>query len=266
MRTVLLATVAVASAFAAATAAQATTSLISNASASVSGGCACGQQDLEGPVASGPPLHADAHDQGVFGSVGNAHVITDFGTQKVSADAFWSPNDNSPDVQTQAYSEYNDKITFGQSLYNLGFIVSGTLSAQPDFGPGSGAYINWVLEDITHPADLSFGTVVFGGGVTPVLKSILVTPGDQAALRVIFIAYAYAGNESQGIHLTSDFSHTVHTYIDAVNGGPDVISESGHDYATPLAPGVPEPAAWALMLLGFSGLGAALRRRRALAA
>jgi hypothetical protein len=29
--------------------------------------------------------------------------------------------------------------------------------------------------------------------------------------------------------------------------------------------GVPEPAAWAMMLTGFAGLGAALRRRRALA-
>ena len=27
--------------------------------------------------------------------------------------------------------------------------------------------------------------------------------------------------------------------------------------------GVPEPAAWAMMLIGFSGLGALLRRRRA---
>jgi hypothetical protein len=30
--------------------------------------------------------------------------------------------------------------------------------------------------------------------------------------------------------------------------------------------GVPEPASWAMMILGFFGLGEALRRRRALAA
>ncbi len=32
---------------------------------------------------------------------------------------------------------------------------------------------------------------------------------------------------------------------------------------TPPPPGVPEPAAWALMILGFGGVGAMLRRRRA---
>ncbi len=31
------------------------------------------------------------------------------------------------------------------------------------------------------------------------------------------------------------------------------------------AGGVPEPGAWALLLLGFGGVGAALRRRRAVA-
>ncbi|HEY0438373.1 MAG TPA: PEPxxWA-CTERM sorting domain-containing protein [Phenylobacterium sp.] len=41
------------------------------------------------------------------------------------------------------------------------------------------------------------------------------------------------------------------------------IDNIGFNEATP---GVPEPAAWALMLVGFAGLGAALRQRRALSA
>ncbi|MGZ3375561.1 MAG: PEP-CTERM sorting domain-containing protein [Phenylobacterium sp.] len=45
------------------------------------------------------------------------------------------------------------------------------------------------------------------------------------------------------------------------------ISIDGKPLDFALAPGVPEPAAWSLMLLGFTGLGAKLRsRRRALAA
>ena len=36
----------------------------------------------------------------------------------------------------------------------------------------------------------------------------------------------------------------------------------GHAFMTVQNSGAPEPAAWALMLLGFGGLGMALRRRR----
>lgn len=35
------------------------------------------------------------------------------------------------------------------------------------------------------------------------------------------------------------------------------------DDILPPPPGVPEPAAWAMMLIGFGGLGTVLRRRRA---
>lgn len=44
---------------------------------------------------------------------------------------------------------------------------------------------------------------------------------------------------------------------------PTLITASGHDYSSAAAAGgVPEPATWAAMLVGFGGLGAMLRRRR----
>ena len=49
---------------------------------------------------------------------------------------------------------------------------------------------------------------------------------------------------------------------DGTFGLPTVITASGHDYASiPNGGGVPEPATWALMLMGFGGLGVALRLR-----
>jgi hypothetical protein len=40
----------------------------------------------------------------------------------------------------------------------------------------------------------------------------------------------------------------------------------GGTLGTPTEPGIPEPASWAMMLVGFFGLGSMLRRRRGLAA
>jgi hypothetical protein len=41
------------------------------------------------------------------------------------------------------------------------------------------------------------------------------------------------------------------------------ISGPGNIVGGGVAPGVPEPATWAMMIFGFAGIGAALRRRRA---
>ena len=43
----------------------------------------------------------------------------------------------------------------------------------------------------------------------------------------------------------------------------DVISANGETAGGTLTSVVPEPAAWAMMLVGFGGLGLALRRRAA---
>ncbi len=49
-------------------------------------------------------------------------------------------------------------------------------------------------------------------------------------------------------------------------GGPSIAYDARfivhRDAEVPPPPGVPEPASWALMILGFGGIGAALRRRR----
>ena len=50
-----------------------------------------------------------------------------------------------------------------------------------------------------------------------------------------------------------------------MTAGLELVSASGHDYASPGVgtPTVPEPSTWAMMLLGFAGLGYAARRRSA---
>jgi hypothetical protein len=52
-----------------------------------------------------------------------------------------------------------------------------------------------------------------------------------------------------------------HTNNGAWNDYPNGVSLGYYVEYSPLAGGVPEPAAWALMILGFGGAGALLRRR-----
>ena len=51
--------------------------------------------------------------------------------------------------------------------------------------------------------------------------------------------------------------HVINYKVDSLGFLPDALPPGD-----PPTAGVPEPASWALMLLGFGGLGAALRARR----
>ncbi len=263
MRSVLLAAAATLAAVGAAQANPA--GLTSSTVASVSGGCnGCGQhQDLTSLVG---PLPSVLQDTNGFGSYSHAEVTTDYGVQHVYADAFQAPGDTGPDVQTRAWSEYDEHYAPGvlSGTYTMAFLVTGSMSVEPPFGPGADAYLNWDFCDITKGcASLTFGTWVVESGAPPPVVTFTVSPDDAYELDVRFVASAYSSQQLSNYPIFADYIHTVHTYIDPVNGGPDAIGQSGHDYATPSASGAPEPAAWALMLLGFATLGAAARRRRA---
>ena len=56
----------------------------------------------------------------------------------------------------------------------------------------------------------------------------------------------------------------------SINGNngfdPDAVAAINYIDTTPVVGGVPEPGAWALMILGFGAAGSMIRRRRALAA
>ena len=76
-----------------------------------------------------------------------------------------------------------------------------------------------------------------------------------------------ATGSNEGNHLLPGLA--TYRYFDFVETGTGggqnflITSISGTLGTDPNGPGVPEPASWALMLLGFGGIGAKIRRRRA---
>jgi hypothetical protein len=60
---------------------------------------------------------------------------------------------------------------------------------------------------------------------------------------------------------TSGFSRLEHVTFSMADGSPDLIGV-GHIRVGDVAAVVPEPATWAMMIMGFGGVGALMRRRR----
>ena len=59
----------------------------------------------------------------------------------------------------------------------------------------------------------------------------------------------------------ADYSHTLHIFID-VPDGYTFDTVSGHNYSSSNVGAVPEPSTWAMMILGFAGLGFMAYRRK----
>ena len=89
--------------------------------------------------------------------------------------------------------------------------------------------------------------------ITGVVGQVVSIGGS---LNIVAGASASPGHFASGSGII-DASDTGFFYADPVTSGLELVSASGHDYETPGVgtPSVPEPSTWAMMLLGFAGLG-----------
>ena len=85
-----------------------------------------------------------------------------------------------------------------------------------------------------------------------------VSTGQQAGFATTWTAFAITSGFVAGTN-TLDF-------IVQNSGGPTGVRVEMSGTADRLGGGVPEPASWAMMLVGFGGMGALLRSRRTRAA
>lgn len=110
------------------------------------------------------------------------------------------------------------------------------------------------------PADLAAGTVIGAGStfaVNPAAATAFHTGGDHV------FGFRFL-NESTG---QTNYGYARITTTTSSNGRPATITQLAYDNAGDAilvvgnAGAVPEPATWAMMMLGFGALGAVMRRR-----
>ena len=159
--------------------------------------------------------------------------------------------DNAPD--------FGGKTTpFGNQFYFTGYSSVSTLTTQglPSIAPGHYELSFWQSSFVgvagAVRADVRLGyanahTSLFGGGQ-------LFTVG--------------AGSDWVRQSLQFDISSPTFGFIalESIQGGGPGLVDNFELNLVPPGGGVPEPATWALMILGFAGMGAVIRRRRGLAA
>jgi len=140
------------------------------------------------------------------------------------------------------------------AVNDSGAIVGAYGSSSPDTEPNSFLYANGVFTPVAMPGeqdtgigDINDAGLIVGGASN---DGFVTGPGfvDDNG---VFSAVSFPGSAETFVDAINDRGQLAGTYIDA-NGATQIF------LATP----VPEPAAWAMILAGFGGLGASMRLRR----
>jgi PEP-CTERM motif len=208
------------------------------------------------PEESGGPTALTASDGGQNESAA-ASAAADFGALHAYGQAQYGPLDESNGGHGYGFASFIDELTV---LGTQGETVTFTSIVEGSFlndGYGESQVRVIDLLDGGELGELDMNAFVYQFDPT-VIKSEYVTlePGHTY---VIFDEITAAGTaDSSSDHTDSldeaaDLTGTGLLYIDAPAGTLSFLS--GHDYSTPSIGGVPEPSTWAMMLLGFAGMG-----------
>jgi hypothetical protein len=185
------------------------------------------------------------------------------GVASANAGTVFSDNFNSYDGQLNWVPPVNWTVSSG-SVDLIGETPSGTSF---DFFPGNGGFVD--LDGSTSQAGTLSTLTTFAAGTYTLSFDLGGNDrGDSDKTTVVSL-----GDFSQTITLPSSSALQTYSYTFTTTGGALSFADLGGgnqnignvlDNVSLSA--VPEPATWAAMLLGFGGVGVAMRRRRGLAA
>jgi hypothetical protein len=194
-------------------------------------------------------------DVGLFGDAGASLTGANFTAVFYRDDALALPENifqgeiNSSVSGEGAFAPVSAKLTIGGVTLDIG----GVFGEQTQFDDG-------VSEGFGHSAASLGGSIDFTGNTlgtfAPTSGNVLAGP-DYHTLTSITLAgltgfdmygtFNFVAPDAKGLRSFANFNPTSLVVSPIPGGGP--------------AP-APEPSAWALMILGFGGVGATLRRRR----
>jgi hypothetical protein len=228
------------------------------------------RSDSGTPMLTAPSPQVGFGSAAVSGTVGgnnegaSASSSAGFGALHVFGSAFYGAGDTLNIVVGDASASFTDKLIVGAT--NVTAVFTSTLEGSFS-GNGTGVSLA-TLFNLTAggPDQLGVqGSVVAGAGSTQtVVRDITLLAGDTYLLYDAVQADADSASIDGGhpaVNIVADMSNTGLLFIDTTGG--TITTLSGHDYSTnaAIAPGVPEASTWAMMLLGFAGIGAMTYRR-----
>lgn len=148
----------------------------------------------------------------------------------------------------------------GYALFNVGPSIFSY--SEFDYNFGAGAFP--VIINVTGAQTYTWLANAVGGNNSSANQRVIWNFADALTVDFqrmvhgsVLAPYATISNNTpiEGSVVAKAFNQGGEVHLGTYNGGDDFLTSA-----------VPEPAAWAMMILGFFGMGAALRRRRALAA
>lgn len=209
-----------------------------------------------------------------FGSTGGSKVQTAGSNLGSAINGTWSAYGDWDGGDGTAPLDLNKPTDFfiRQLLTKTSDVTSATLSFQ--FKVAGGAYANYAANPNYGGIQKRNVTANFlGADLSPQANLFtwerdLMTGNEAFAipLQTVTLDVTTAFNALGDGQFYLDFGRHVPQYFTGAGYFVmDSVSLAVGDAVTPPA-GVPEPSAWALLILGFGGAGAALRRRRAVLA
>jgi hypothetical protein len=234
-------------------------------------GTVCADVDVRAssgtPVITPPAPQITDSSASVVGSVGgtgvgaSASASVGFGEAHLYGNAFYSASNNFVVAVGDAFASFTDELTVGASDVTATF----TSTLEGTFVEGDGQS-QVRMYDLSGGADLLGITSFISSGFPSetFTREVTLQAGHTYLLYDAMEANANA-NASDGAHGSdnevADLSNTGLLYIDAPAGS--ITFLSGHDYSTNAVAGsVPEPSTWAMMILGFIGIGTMAYRRK----